>query len=79
MAQVFPSVPDTGTPASERKVFEQLAVGLPHDWRVFHSRRLTIPSRGQAPARECELDFLVIDPSRGLLGIEVKGGAGWPR
>lgn len=41
---------------------------------VFHSRRIVLPRHGAGTAAECELDFLVIDPARGILGLEVKGG-----
>lgn len=74
MARMIPSQPDPDTPGSERRVFECLADALPHGWVVFHSRRFTVPARpGHLPA-EHELDFLVVSPDRGLLGIEVKGG-----
>jgi hypothetical protein len=71
---MLPSQPDADAPTSERKVFAALERQLPADWTVFHSRRLVLPSRGGGPAIERELDFLVIDPARGLLGLEVKGG-----
>ena len=74
MARMVPSQPDSDTPGSERRVFDCLADALPRDWVVFHARRFTLPGlRGHGP-REHELDFLVVAPERGLLGIEVKGG-----
>jgi hypothetical protein len=70
MAQMVPSQPDTDTPGSERRVFDCLADALPHQWLVFHARRFTLPGhRGHTP-REHELDFLVVAPEKGLLGIE---------
>ena len=42
---------------------------------MFHARRFTLPSRHGEPTRELEIDFLVLAPDRGLLGIGVKGGA----
>src|SRR4051812_2764695 len=73
MPRMLPSRPDADTPDSERKVFAALERLLPRDWTVFHSRRLVLP-RQDRRAAEHELDFLIIDPARGLLGLEVKGG-----
>src|SRR3954454_16097443 len=74
MARMITAQPDTDTPESERKVFAAFQKQLPSSWTVFHSRRLVIPGNGRGRAKECELDFLVVDPSRGMLGLEVKGG-----
>ena len=71
---MIPSRPDPDAPDSERTVFAALERQLPAAWTVFHSRRVVLPSAGRAPAKECELDFLVVDPARGMLGLEVKGG-----
>ena len=70
---MLPPRPDADTPDSERKVFAALERHLPRDWTVFHSRRIVLPRQGGGSV-ESELDFLVIDPSRGILGLEVKGG-----
>ena len=74
MPRMLPTQPDADTPESERKVFTAFERHLPHDWTVFHSRRIVLPRQGAGPVVERELDFLVIDPARGLLGLEVKGG-----
>jgi ATP:corrinoid adenosyltransferase len=74
MPRMLPAHPDPGAPDSERKVFAALERQLPASWTVFHSRRLVLPSKGRGPAVERELDFVVIDPARGMLGLEVKGG-----
>ena len=71
---MLPPRPDADTPESERKVFTAFERHLPQDWTVFHSRRIVLPRKGPGPVVERELDFLVIDPARGLLGFEVKGG-----
>ena len=71
---MLPPRPDADTPESERKVFAAFERHLPRDWTVFHSRRIVLPRQGPGPVVERELDFLVIDPARGLLGFEVKGG-----
>jgi ATP:corrinoid adenosyltransferase len=70
---MLPSRPDADTPDSERKVFAAFERHLPRDWTVFHSRRMVLPRQGGGSV-ESELDFLVIDPARGILGLEVKGG-----
>lgn len=75
MARMIPSQPDLDTPGAERRVFELLADALPESWVVFHARRVTLPGGEGRPPRELELDFLVVAPDRGLLAIEVKGGA----
>jgi len=74
MARMLPTRPDADTPDSERKVFDAFERHLPRDWTVFHSRRIVLPRQGAGPLVERELDFLIIDPARGLLGLEVKGG-----
>src|SRR5690349_2070528 len=75
MAQIQPAFPDAGTPASERKVYTALRDGLPADWLVLHSRRIVAPAAGaHARAYEGEIDFLVFNPTWGMLGLEVKGG-----
>lgn len=69
------------TPPSERRLYEAFREKLPEDWTVIHSQRFLLS--GKRGAREGELDFVVLDPARGALGIEVKGGlvsrteAGW--
>ena len=78
---MIPSLVAPETPGSERKVYERLQNSLPDSWTVIHSQRFLLPSnRG---AWEGELDFLILDPQRGAIGLEVKGGrvqrsaAGW--
>lgn len=73
VARIHPSIPQPGTPRGERIVFEYLKEGLPDDWILVHGREFTIPRRGRHPD-EGEVDFLVLDPSRGLVALEVKGG-----
>jgi len=70
---MLPARPDGDAPDSERKVFAAFERHLPREYTVFHSRRLVLPRQGDR-ATESELDFLVIDPARGILGLEVKGG-----
>ena len=74
MARMIPAVPDAGTPASERKVFEVLQLTLPADWVVFHARRIAVPAAPGQQRFEGEADFVAVDPERGVLVLEVKGG-----
>jgi hypothetical protein len=60
-----------GSPG-EQAVYEALRT-LPDSVHVFHSLRW-IRTPGMRAAREGESDFLVFDPDRGLLVIEVKSG-----
>ena len=63
-----------GTPPSERRTYDSLRSELPDTWTVIHGQRFLLPANRGGPAREGELDFLVLDPARGVLGLEVKGG-----
>ena len=56
--------------ASERKVYDALSSALSSNWSAWHS--LKIRTR---PGQFAEGDFVVADPERGVLVLEVKGGA----
>lgn len=75
MARMIPSRCDADAAQSERTVYEALADQLPGAWLVLHSKRLFLPAdeRHRTPY-EGEADFVVIDPRRGVLVLEVKGG-----
>ena len=81
MARMIPPTLAPETPDSERRVYERFEFALPSTWTVIHSQRFLIPQHRRT--QEGELDFLVLDPSRGAIGLEVKGGwvqrtaAGW--
>ena len=81
MARMIPPVPAPETPGSERRVYDRFQAVLPDAWTVIHSQRFLLPKKRRA--WEGELDFLLLDPSRGAIGLEVKGGrvtrtaAGW--
>ena len=81
MARMIPPFPALETPPSERYVYERFQSVLPDTWTVIHSQRFLLPEK--RGAWEGELDFLILDPSRGAIGLEVKGGgvertaAGW--
>lgn len=71
---MIPSQPVDGCAQSEAIVFEALTAHLPDDWIVIHSRRFVLPAVGPHKSQECEADFLILNPKRGFLGLEVKGG-----
>ena len=73
MARMIPASPAPETPDSERRLYERFRTDLPAEWTVIHSQRFLLHGR-RGFAREGELDFLIVDPARGALGIEVKGG-----
>ena len=55
--------------ASERKFHEALATAIHAGWSAWHSLKIRKKS-GQFS----EADFVIADPSRGILVLEVKGG-----
>lgn len=54
--------------SSERRFLECAKRDLPHHWTVIHGLRI------RGPRSDREADFLVLDPERGALVVEVKGG-----
>ena len=74
MARMIPSKVDPGAVESEKVVFAALERQLPASWIVLHGKRFVLPSDGRRPPLEGEVDFIVLDPRRGYVGIEVKGG-----
>ncbi len=71
---MIPTTPDRDTPASERYVFDRLRGELPDTITVLHARRFVLSPGKNRREQEGELDFLVVDPARGMIGLEVKGG-----
>ena len=74
MAQMHPSFPDDDVPRSERKVFETLKENLSDEYLVMHSQRIFQSAVVSRRALEKEADFVVLDPTRGYVVLEVKGG-----
>lgn len=74
MAKMIPSTVDPESTESEKVVYERLRSQLPDSWTVIHGKRFVLPAKGPHRIKEGEVDFLVLDPKRGYLGIEVKGG-----
>ena len=72
MAQMYPSRCPETAPRSEKTVFEQLSQ-LDDDFVVFHS----VPWQGKRHGKQGdgEADFVVAHPNKGVLILEVKGGA----
>lgn len=74
MPRMIPAeIPHDAT-GSEGAVFEAMKQQLPKSWIVIFGKRFNIPSEQGRRAKEGEVDFIVLDPSRGYVGIEVKGG-----
>lgn len=59
-----------GVARSERRFLEVAERDLPANWTVIHGLRI----KAGRPLRDQEVDFVVIDPRRGVLIVEVKGG-----
>ena len=73
---MIPSSIAPETPDSERRFYNRSQAMLPDSWTVIHGQRflLSASRRHRTPPTEGEIDFLVLDPARGLLALEVKGG-----
>jgi hypothetical protein len=54
---------------AEIAVYDALAKQLPQGWYAWHSLRIRVPGHPDA-----EADFVIADPARGVLILEVKGG-----
>jgi len=54
---------------SERKVHEVLRSALPPGWSAWHSLKIRTK-----PGEFLEADFVIADPARGILVLEVNGG-----
>ena len=67
------AIPPTGlpprSPDSERKVYDAIAPALPRGWSAWRSLKLR-----NAAGEFSEADFVIADPVRGILILEVKGG-----
>lgn len=75
MAIMIPAECDlTRRPMSERIVFDAIKKNLSDEWHVFHS--FDYVTRDLNRKRwDGEIDFLLYHPEKGMLVIEVKGGA----
>src|ERR1700682_1886872 len=57
---------------AERQVFEALERALPNTCDVLH--HVSWVQRVSGRSRDGESDFVIVDPDRGILVLEVKGG-----
>jgi len=57
------------SPQSEKKVYEALKETFPKEWYGWHSMKLRSSDNDFT-----ETDFVIADPDRGILILEVKGG-----
>jgi chloramphenicol 3-O-phosphotransferase len=64
-----PNKPRTTESHAEMRVYEALSRQLPSGWYAWHSLRIRVPGHADA-----EADFVIADPSRGVLILEIKGG-----
>ena len=64
-----PNKPRTTESHAELAVYEALAKQLPKGWYAWHSLRIRVPGHPDA-----EADFIIADPARGILILEVEGG-----
>jgi hypothetical protein len=67
---IFPcaSFPSHAQP-SEHRVYDAIAGALPAGWFAWHSIKIRTK-----PGEFSEADFVIANPSRGILVLEVKGG-----
>jgi len=79
MARMYPrEIKRSTTSGAERLLFEELRRQLPDEITVFHSVCWQDPPvDGRGLSRDREADFVILDPSRGILVLEVKGGQVW--
>lgn len=64
-----PHKPRTTESHAELAVYDALEKQLPQGWYAWHSLRIRVPGHSDA-----EADFVIADPARGILILEVKGG-----
>ena len=81
MARMIPEiVKDFHGSKGEERVFRALR-SLPDDIIVIHSFRWLHPGNTKIPGRQLgaqgEGDFVLVDPARGIMVVEVKGGEIW--
>lgn len=72
MARVISSSVDS--PLSEQRLVAALVEQLPERFLLLPALRFLRPASGPHPAHEGDADVIVLDPERGFVVIEVKGG-----
>ena len=61
-------------PYSEKLVWTRMVEVLPDDWVLLSRRRIVTPNRSGRGIAEGECDLVLLNPRRGIIGLEVKGG-----
>jgi hypothetical protein len=74
MAIMYPDGVDPGAPRSEQRVYESFQGAVPDEFIILHSKRFLIPAFEDNNPLQGEVDFIILDPKRGYLCLEVKGG-----
>lgn len=68
MAKIYPPIPNENSDEYELEVRNHLSK-LPDSWQILHRQRVI------SGKREKEIDFILINPQKGWICLEVKGGA----
>ena len=68
ISSIFPNA-EPCCPDAEREIYRRIEGSLPSDWVVWHSLKIRTK-----PGQFAEGDFVIADPARGVLVLEVKGG-----
>ena len=68
MAKIYPPIPNEATDEYELEVRNYLTK-LSNNWQILHRQRII------SGKREREIDFILINPEKGWICLEVKGGA----
>jgi len=72
---MYPARPRVETKShAERRLYDVFRDSLPDDYVVFHSVAWQVRDT-RSGAQDGEADFVVVNPQRGVLVIEVKGGS----
>ncbi len=74
MARMIPAQIGPEAPPSEAEIFRRFRDHTPSSWTVIHSQCFVAGGDKDHPARDGEIDFLLLDPERGFVALEVKGG-----
>ena len=68
MAKIYPPIPNENSDEYELEVRNHLSK-LPDSWQILHRQRVI------SGKREKEIDFILVNPEKGWICLEVKGGA----
>ena len=68
MAKIYPPIPNENSDEYELEVRNHLSK-LPDSWQILHRQRVI------SGKKEKEIDFILVNPEKGWICLEVKGGA----